>query len=111
MSPQSFGDAHGAHKTSDRSVFRKRRGLEPFVTAVAERAIAAVLAAAEIHRAVLLRLVGRGRELRAFVRAVTKRLPLALPARAPVVGLPGFDGDGQRRFLGDDGLAHRDGCG
>jgi hypothetical protein len=76
------------------------------VTAVAERPIFAVLAAAEINGAGFLGGVGRGREARAFVAAITERLVFAQAARAPVVSFSGFDGDGQGRFLGNDGKIH-----
>jgi hypothetical protein len=65
-----------------------------------------VLACAEVDRAVGLGLVGNGRERRTFVRTVAEGLVLAVAARAPVVGLAGFDEDGNRRLLRDVGGGH-----
>ncbi len=75
--------------------------------AVAQRAVGAVFAAAEIDRARLLGLVWRWRKSRSLVRAVAEWLRCALAARAPVVGFAGFDFDGDRGFLGDDRSAHK----
>ena len=61
---------------------------------VAEGTVAAVLAAAEVNRAILLGGVrGRG-ETASFVGSVAERLRGALSAGAPVVGLACFDVDG-----------------
>ena len=69
---------------------------------VAQRAGAAVLAAAEIHGLRLTRLVFDRREYAALVTAVTERLSGAFAAGAPPVTLAGFHFDGIRGFLGDN---------
>ncbi len=79
---------------------------EGLVGSVAQGTLLRVLARAEVDRAVGLSLVGNGREGRTFVRAVAEGLVLAVAAGAPVVGLAGFDEDGDRRLLGDMGRAH-----
>jgi len=77
--------------------------------AVAERAIAAVLAAAEIDGAILLGCVGSRRKISSFVRAITEWLRGTFTAGAPVVGLACFNFDGNRGFLSNDGFGHRSG--
>jgi hypothetical protein len=61
--------------------------------------ILGVLAGAEVDRAVGFSLIRHRREGRALVGAVAERLVLAVSARAPVVGLAGFDEDGDRGLL------------
>ena len=75
--------------------------------AVAECAVAAVLAAAEINRAILLSGVGSGSKTASLVGAIAERLSGTLATGAPVIGLSGFDGDGDRGFLSNDGFGHR----
>lgn len=74
--------------------------------AVAERAVAAVFATAEVNRAGLFSLERFRSKAAAAVRAVAKRLALALAARAPEIGFPGFDDDRIRSLLRNDGVAH-----
>jgi len=74
--------------------------------AVAEHAIGAVLAAAEIDGAGFFCCVGNGGEVGAFVRAVTEWLRLAFTTGAPVVGLAGDDRCGNGGFLSDGWLGH-----
>ena len=62
--------------------------------AVAEGTVAAVFAAAEVDGAVLLGGVGGRCEVASLVGAVAERLGGTLAAGAPVVGLAGFDFDG-----------------
>jgi len=59
-----------------------------------------------IVRAVGLGLVDNGRERRTLVRTVAEGLVLAVSAGTPVVGLAGFNEDGDRRLLGDVGGGH-----
>jgi len=77
------------------------------VGAVAQGALLRVLAGAEVNRAVGLGLVGNGRERRTLVRTVAEGLVLAVSAGAPVVGLTGFNEDGDRRLLGDVRGGHK----
>ena len=73
------------------------------MTAVAERLVAGLLAAAEEQLAVLLGDMldrGDGGDL---VAAVAEGLLLRAPAGAPEIGLAGGDLDGERGLLGDDG--------
>jgi hypothetical protein len=69
--------------------------------AVAEGTLLGVLAGAEVDGAVSLSLVRHWREGGTLVGAIAERLVLAVSARAPVVGLAGFDEDGDRGLLGD----------
>jgi hypothetical protein len=79
---------------------------EGLVGSVAQGALLRVLTRAEVDRAIGLGLVRNGREGRTFMRAVAEGLILAVSAGAPVVGLAGFDEDGDRRLLGDVGGGH-----
>jgi hypothetical protein len=74
--------------------------------AVAERALLGVLARAEVDRAVAFSLIRDGDEGGTLVGAIAERLVLAMAAGAPVVGLTGFDEDGDRGLLRDMGGAH-----
>ncbi len=65
-----------------------------FVRTIAEDAVGALFAGAEIHGAVFFGGVGNGGEVGALVRSVTKGLRFALTAGAPVVGFTCDDGDG-----------------
>jgi hypothetical protein len=65
-----------------------------------------VLAGAEVNGAVRLGLIRHRREGGTLVGAIAERLVLAVSARAPVVGLAGFDEDGDRGLLRDAGRAH-----
>jgi hypothetical protein len=80
---------------------------EGLMGAVAEGALLGMFAGTEIHRAVRLGLIGHRREGGTFVGAVAKRLGLAVTARAPVVGLAGFDEHGDGRLLRDVGGGHK----
>jgi len=74
--------------------------------AVAERTLLGVLAGAEIDRAVRLGLIRDRREGGTLVSTVAERLVLTVTAGTPVVGLTGFDEDGDRRLLRDMGSGH-----
>jgi len=65
-----------------------------FVRTVAEDAIGALFAGAEIDGAVFFGGVGNGGEIGALVRSVTEGLGFALAAGAPVVGFAGDNSDG-----------------
>ncbi len=73
---------------------------------VAEHAVLAVLAAAEVYRAAFVGLVLDRTEFAALMRAVAERLGLALSAGAPPVDLSVFDDDGIGGFLCDFGRGH-----
>ena len=75
--------------------------------AVAEGAVATVLAAAEVNGSILLGSVGRGREFTSLVGAIAEGLRGAFTAGAPVVGLACLDSDGDRGFLSDNGFGHK----
>jgi hypothetical protein len=68
---------------------------------ITQRALLGVLAGAEVHHAGGFGLVGDRREGAALVGAVAERLGFAVSAGAPVIGLTGFDEDGERGFLRD----------
>jgi hypothetical protein len=70
---------------------------------VAERTLLGVLTGAEIDRSVGFSLIRHRREGGTLVGAVAERLVLAVAARAPVVGLAGFDEDRDGRLLRDVG--------
>jgi hypothetical protein len=74
--------------------------------AVAKRTLLGVLAGAEVDRAVGFGLKRDRRERGTFVSTVAERLVLAVAARAPVVGLTGFDEDGNGGLLRDVGGGH-----
>jgi hypothetical protein len=74
--------------------------------AVAESTLLGVLAGAEVDGAVRLGLKRYRREGGTLVGAIAERLVLAVSAGAPVVGLAGFDEDGDRGLLGDVGGGH-----
>ena len=61
---------------------------------VAEDAVGALFAGAEIHSAVFFGGVGNGGEVGALVRSVTEGLGFALTAGAPVVSFACDDSDG-----------------
>lgn len=67
--------------------------LQILVGAVAEGAVPAVLAAAEVNGSILLGGVGLGGKVASLVRTVAERLGGTLAAGAPVVGLACFDLD------------------
>ena len=79
-------------------------GLQLLVAAVAGHAVAALFAAAEIDGFRLFGLEFLRRESAALVLAVAEWLAGALAAAAEPVALAGFDINGVRGFLGDDGL-------
>ena len=74
---------------------------------VTERAVAAVLASAEINRTIFLRGVGGRRKVASLMGTITERLRGAFTAGAPVVGLACFNLDRDRRLLGDDRFGHK----
>ena len=74
--------------------------------AVAQWFVGTVFAAAEIHGLAFISIKYQRRELRPFVRAVTKRLGFALPARTPVIAFARLDIHFARGFLKDMGF-HR----
>jgi hypothetical protein len=67
--------------------------------AVAESTLLGVLAGAEVDRAVGFGLIRHRRESGTLVGAIAEGLVLAVSARAPVIGLAGFDEDGNRGLL------------
>jgi hypothetical protein len=79
---------------------------EGLMGSVAQSTLLRVLARAEVDGAVSFGLIGNGREGRTFMRTVAEGLILAMAAGTPVVGLAGFDEDGDRRLLRDMGGAH-----
>jgi hypothetical protein len=79
---------------------------EGLVGAVAEGTLLRMLTGAEIHGAVGFGLIRDRRERGTLVSAVAERLRFAVAARAPVVGLAGFDEDGNGRLLRDMGGGH-----
>jgi hypothetical protein len=81
--------------------------LEALVRAIAERAVATVLAATEVNGSILLRSVGSGREVTSLVGSIAEGLRRALAAGAPIVGLACLDSDGDRGFLSDNGFGHK----
>ncbi len=91
-----------------RTPHAQRPGLlrERLVRTITKHAVAALLAGAEIDRAVFLGGVRHRGEAGVLMRSVTERLGFALSAGAPVVGLSSFDGDGNGRCLGDLGSIH-----
>ena len=68
-----------------------------------------MLAAAVVDSSVLLGSVGYRRKTASRVCAVAEGLSGALAAGAPVVGLTGFDLDGDGGFLGDGWFGHNGG--
>ena len=73
---------------------------------VTERAIIAVLAAAEIDRAALFSGVRSRGEGTSLMGSVAERLRGALAAGAPIVGFTLFNIDGNGGFLSNDGFGH-----
>jgi hypothetical protein len=74
---------------------------EGLMGAVAEGTLLGVLTGAEVNGAIRLGLIRHGRESGPLVGAIAERLVLAVSAGAPVVGLTGFDEDGDRGLLRD----------
>jgi hypothetical protein len=74
--------------------------------AIAEGALLGVLTGAEIDGTVGFSLIRDRRERGTLVGAVAEGLRFAVSARAPVVGLAGFDEDGDRGLLRNVGGAH-----
>jgi hypothetical protein len=74
--------------------------------AVAQRALLRMLTGAEVDRSIGFRLIRYRRERRTLVGAVAERLILTVTARAPVVGLAGFDENRDGGLLGDVGGGH-----
>jgi hypothetical protein len=66
---------------------------------ITKGAFLGVLAGAEVDGAVSLSLVRHRREGGTLVGAIAERLVLAVSAGTPVVGLAGFDEDGERGLL------------
>ena len=79
---------------------------EGLMGAVAQRTLLGMFAGAEIDRAVRVGRVRNRRESGTLVGAVAEGLVLALAARAPVIGLTGFDEDRDGRLLGDVRSGH-----
>lgn len=77
-----------------------------FVRTVAEDAVGALFAGAEIHGAVFFGGVGNGRKPCAFVRTVAEGLGFALAAGTPVIGFSGDNGDGRGGLLGNFWSGH-----
>ena len=75
--------------------------------AVAEGAVAAVLAATEVNRSIFLCGVGSRREAASLMGTIAERLSGTFAAGAPIVGLACLDGDRDRGFLGDGGFGHK----
>jgi hypothetical protein len=65
-----------------------------------------MLTGAEIDGTIGFSLIRDRREGGTLVGAIAERLVLAVSARAPVVGLTGFDEDGDRGLLRNVGGAH-----
>jgi hypothetical protein len=74
--------------------------------AVAERAVTAVLASAEVNRAILLSLVRSRRKACSLVGSIAEGLRGTLATGAPVIGLSCFDIDRDGRFLSDGRFGH-----
>jgi hypothetical protein len=74
--------------------------------AVAEGTLLGMLTGAEIDGTVGFSLIRDRRERRTLVGAIAEGLRLAVSARAPIVGLAGFDEDGDGRLLRDVGGGH-----
>ena len=74
--------------------------------AVAQLALLRMLTGAEIDRAVGVCREGNRREGGTFMAAVAERLVFTVSTRAPVVGLAGFDENGNGRLLRDVGGGH-----
>jgi len=74
--------------------------------AIAEGALLGVLTGAEIHGTIVFSLIRDRREGGTLVGAIAEGLSLAVSARTPVVGLTGFDKDGDGRLLRDMGGGH-----
>ena len=79
---------------------------EGLVGTVAEDAVGALFAGAEIHGAVFFGGVGNWGEVGALVGSVAEGLGFALAAGAPVVGFACDNSDGSGGFLGDFGFIH-----
>jgi hypothetical protein len=79
---------------------------EGLMGAIAERTLFGVLTGTEIDGAIGFSLIRHRRERRALVSAVAEGLRLAVAARAPVVGLTGFDEHRDGRLLRDMGGGH-----
>jgi len=79
---------------------------EGLVGAVTKRALLGMLTGAEIDGSVAFSLIRDGDEGGTLVGAVAEGLRLAVSARAPIVGLAGFNEDGNRGLLRDVGGGH-----
>jgi hypothetical protein len=77
-----------------------------FVGAVAEDAVSALFAGAEIDGAVFFGGVGNWGEVGALVGSVAEGLGFALAAGTPVVGFACDNSDGSGGFSGDFGFIH-----
>jgi hypothetical protein len=74
---------------------------EGLMGAVTERTLLGVLTGAEVDRTIGFSLIRDRRERGTLVGTVAEGLRLAVSARAPVVGLAGFNEDRDRRLLRD----------
>ena len=81
--------------------------LEPLMTAIAQRRLAAVFASAEIDRLGLDGIPFHRGEFRSLVAAVTKRLLATFSASAPEIAFAALDGYWERGFLSDCRTGHR----
>ena len=79
---------------------------EGLVGAVAEGTLLRMLTGAEIDRAIGFSLIRDGSERGTLMGAVAERLILTVSTRAPVIGLTGFNEDGNGRLLRDMGGGH-----
>jgi hypothetical protein len=79
---------------------------EGLVGAVAEGTLLRMLTSAEVDRTVGFGLKRNRRERGTLVGAVAERLVLTVSTRAPVVGLAGFNEDGDGGLLRDMGGGH-----
>jgi hypothetical protein len=83
------------------------RGSEFRVRTVAERSFGAVLAPAEIDDSIFFRLIWHWAKIRSFVASIAERLGFARSTRTPIICFSRLDVHGTRRFLGNNGVAHR----
>lgn len=84
----------------------RRAGSKRGVRSIAQGSVAGALAAAEIDRAGLPRLVFHRLEVAALVTTVTEGLGLTPAARTPPVALAGFHHHGIGGFLDHQGFGH-----
>ena len=83
------------------------RGSEFRVRTVAERPFGAVLAAAEIDDSIFFRLIRHWTKIRSLVASIAERLGFARSTRTPIICFARLNVHGTRRFLCNNGVAHR----